>query len=565
MINKQGKENSISVNSICLIITMIIVLFLLFFCYYMPLDFDNLGGKHAWVSGSTIKYVNMWLEEGAANLHFTNIELFPSIEFSTTADRLPYVSYPTGTTFMVWIAAKLMGYSHIDISFLKHFQLIVYAVENVLLSAIVYLCLSSFLRVREVLKVLISIILTSIWLTLPFNNWFMTNIYWTDIAVFLWIIAFLLLETMSEYINQSSKANVILSVAKCIIIFAGVMTEYYFWIVVFVAYVHNCIKIVVINRESMARLDLVKKVVKESATYVIPVIFGLLIFLWQISYTDNWIEQLVNTFLHRTGAQNNEVSVVSLYDNYIKAVVCDSNIRGMMLLAIEAIVVILAIVIIIIRRVNLIELIGNKIFVVLFIMIASPIIQILLFSNHSAIHQYAFVKMGLHLIGMLILCIWCARQLTERTWGYVIAGLVTSFYLVALGYPSQVRGYYNAKNTIDNYTIAKIIYENTEYEDVCFSFTYSINNNPPMDISVSEKAVYLVESIEDMYSMFEYLPQEANRLLIIDRNNIGSNDYIEREKTDRINELEALCISKGQIRYQDKDCIIVEMPDTYNS
>ena len=105
----------------------------------MPHDFDNLGGKHAWVSGSTIKYVNMWLREGAGNLHFTNMEMFPSAELPTFDDRGPYVSYPTGVTFMVWTAAKICGKTHIDVSFLKHFQLLMYGIESLMLSVLVYI------------------------------------------------------------------------------------------------------------------------------------------------------------------------------------------------------------------------------------------------------------------------------------------------------------------------------------------------------------------------------------------------------------------------------------------
>ena len=70
------------------------------FCFVIPRYTNNMGGTHSWLSGSTIKFVNYWLDEGAINLNFTNYESPASIEFNELEDRTPYLSYPSGKHFL---------------------------------------------------------------------------------------------------------------------------------------------------------------------------------------------------------------------------------------------------------------------------------------------------------------------------------------------------------------------------------------------------------------------------------------------------------------------------------
>jgi len=64
---------------------------------------------HQWLSGSTLKFVNNWFEEGPVSLKFGMIENPNSIEFPTLLSRGPYPSYPPGTIIPVYVLAKIMG------------------------------------------------------------------------------------------------------------------------------------------------------------------------------------------------------------------------------------------------------------------------------------------------------------------------------------------------------------------------------------------------------------------------------------------------------------------------
>ena len=97
-----------------------------------PIRYGSLTGIHSWLSASTLKYVNNWLEEGPGKLHFVNYESPDSIEFSTLEERWPYLSYPTGETFFVYSFAKLGGKTEIDLPFLKRFQLVCFWISLLL-------------------------------------------------------------------------------------------------------------------------------------------------------------------------------------------------------------------------------------------------------------------------------------------------------------------------------------------------------------------------------------------------------------------------------------------------
>lgn len=558
--NTTQSNNEYRIRPVSMMVTCAILacLFVLFYAFVMPTDYDNLGGKHAWVSASTIKYVNMWLDEGAADLHFTNYECFPSVELQTKADRLPYVSYPTGVTFMVWSAAKICGKSHIDVSFLKHYQLILYCIEVMIMGAIIYSFLALNIRRDEKIKVASAVCLGTFWMSLPVNNWFLSNIFWTDIAVILWILAFLLLECMEADSHLGRKAKIVIRVLKYIVIFAGVMTEYYFWIVVFMMFVLNFIRNCLSSEDKK-----VKKAFVESLQYIIPVVCALATYLWQMSATPDWIQQLEDTFLHRTGASaDNEADMSMFVKNFTEAITCGSVKRAFILGLAEVLTVGLTVVAFI-KKGTAKRVLCDRTAIIVAIMYLSPIIQICIFGNHSAIHQYAMVKFGIHLIGMMLTIAMSSRLLMNDGMGMYIRTVIlmgcACMELIAMGYPMQVTRYYEQKNSVLDYSIDRAIKDNTSYEDVCFSYTYEISNNPPMDISVSEKLVYLVTSYEDIEDKMKGLPNEAKAVLVIDKGNIGSNNYEEVDKTEAIKDEESNAVMAGTIIYDDEKCTLVEI------
>ncbi len=102
-----------------------------------------------------------------------------------------------------------------------------------------------------------------------------------------------------------------------------------------------------------------------------------------------------------------------------------------------------------------------------------------------------------------------------------------------------------------SYDLEKILYESAKYNDVFFSFTYSIPINPPQQLAVSQKQVYLIADIKDIAVQFPDLPEEANKMLIVEKN---------AEKDVSVLESEATLLKDSSILYEDEGYMIAQFP-----
>lgn len=268
------------------------------------------------VSASTIKFVNQWLEEGALKLHFTCYEYFDSIEFHTLSERCPYVSYPSGSTFLIWILAKLMGRQHIGISFLKHVQAIFLGIEVLAAASFAYCFLSHSGFARKAEKMIMSVGVAIAWLYLPGTAWYLSNVLYADQVVILYIMLFVLSEYIKDVTNNN-RVNAFMRICSLGIIYVGVLTDYYFWIFVFCIFVAKSIRFLLTRTK-------LKHVILELLEYIVPVACGLLTFLWQISYTEDWIAILKKKFLYRTGGE----AAGSLFENFCLVYAGGNTVRG---------------------------------------------------------------------------------------------------------------------------------------------------------------------------------------------------------------------------------------------
>lgn len=192
------KDGNIKLLSLAKIWLWLSVAFAVIFIFIYPPDFHNLGGTHSWLSGVTLKFVNNWLADGIWEDHFTCYESFDSVEFRTKQERTPYLSYPTGSTFAVYLAAKMAGKDHVGIYFLKHFQILWYYAEMLLLATFLYILLTDLAIYAEREKKAVTCLMALFWVLQPVNVWYLANVYFTDQAVIFYIMAFLLFEYISS-------------------------------------------------------------------------------------------------------------------------------------------------------------------------------------------------------------------------------------------------------------------------------------------------------------------------------------------------------------------------------
>jgi hypothetical protein len=89
-----------------------------------------------------------------------------------------------------------------------------------------------------------------------------------------------------------------------------------------------------------------------------------------------------------------------------------------------------------------------------------------------------------------------------------------------------------------------------KFEDVCFSFTYKIDANPPMHLAVAGKRVYKIKNLNEIGKIFPYLNKVANKILIVDKTVMKDKETMEKEKE---------AISTGAVLFDDNLYLFIKL------
>jgi hypothetical protein len=535
---KKRKFSKIKLLTDCramiLINCAVVITFAFVFSFIFSVEYDNLGGYDIWLSGSTIKFVNMWLEEGAIENRFTCYESFDSIEFNTLEDRTPYLSYPTGTVFLVYSAARITGKSHIDISFLKHFQMILFMLEVLFLVNFVY-CWLLYKGICSVVgRSFVSYTLAVMWMVLPSSAYYLPNIFYADQAVIFWFMLYILVEYLDNICGWNKPFKPLIKIVKVLTIFSGILIDYYFWILVFVAFVFKVIKMLICK-------DRFRNLIKTSLWYVMPIILGLVTFLWQLSYTDNWFSKLIEKFLIRTGANQSWDILLGILDYFCDLFFMNNSTRLVLWIIIEVAIIMAGILYAIINKKCRALFLDDNISIIA-VGILSTLFQIVFLKNHSASHQFSMLKMG----WVIAVSVLIGAYITSKyIYGKFIRYYLAIFVIVnmVIGSLISTKSFLDKAVSHNTYELEEVIYSNKSYNNVYFSFYYSIPENPPYSLSVSEKQVYTINNLEEIDALFPNLSEDAEKIIIVDK--------LWADKTDDIIEQENIIMEQGQIIYED--------------
>lgn len=481
-----------------IIISIFLVPFLFFgiFNFIVPTaDIDNLGGTHSWLSGSTIKFVNYWLEDGPENLKFTNYEKPNSIESSNLEDREPYLSYPTGETMFVYLAAKLAGKGQITISFLRRFQMILFALEGIMMTTFVYLFSERTLKLKkDYQKVIISVATATLWILMPTCAYYLNNIYFVDQCVIFWTTALILI----EYIFRTSRAKskTLLKILRAVLIYCGILIDYYFWILAFIFFVTEIISTTISQKGTERK----KAILSIILWFGVPTILALLTFYLQISQTENWLDIIKFKFGFRVVGEDYKFKTLL---NMIRGHFMNAfTIKGSGSYYYLVFTMLASFI------VGLVILIKNKCFkklfinpgISIFISIAiTSIGQILIFKQHSALHEFSMTKMA-YIVAFLPIIIFMEARFLVKSNKNILPIFITSFLAIVFitGVPFSSIDYVNERLGKVDYTFEEALRANTDYNDIVFSFTKEIPINPPQYLVMSHKLVYKIKSLEEI-------------------------------------------------------------------
>ena len=96
--------------------------------------------------------------------------------------------------------------------------------------------------------------------------------------------------------------------------------------------------------------------------------------------------------------------------------------------------------------------------------------------------------------------------------------------------------------------------DNTSYEHVCFSFSYSLPTNPPQELAVSRKKVYKIDNINELNTMFPNLNQQAIKIFVIDKSAVS-------ELTDEQNAVQNELRNSNNVFFEDERFCLLELAE----
>jgi hypothetical protein len=506
------KQRAAHITLICLLL----LCSMLFIVRDRLVVYDRYDGEHQWLSASTVKYVNDWLAEGATADRFLLYEDARSVEFEQYNRRV-YVSYPPGTVIPVYIAARLCGKQQVSVSFIKYFVLFEYGCMVLLLGVLFYVVLC-WLGIGSVVeKTLVPVVLAVIWALLPFNYYYLRNVFFSDQAVLLVALLFFINEFLlitADGRKQARKHHWF----SFLLVFAGVFTDYYFIPVVMISFL---LRSVILFQESKGAAGMLARILamgKRTADLFAGTVLALLLFLQQISAVPEGYKMLREKFFERTAVSADNAAVS--FDLKAGLLFLAAHFReafGSVFTCLLPLFVILTMWLFARYRRDK----KRRTLLYIFLLVScSAILHTALLMNHSVIHKFSMLKYGF-VFTQLVFTSYCWIQLQPR----LLTGvplvlkkglLVIAFvYMVKISY-LQAKPFYlsnTGQNSLQYPVLDAYLQKNASYNQVVFSPDIQVDPNPPFDISITRKRVYKVDSLQEVIT--RPLPDKAAILLLI--------------------------------------------------
>ncbi|HOF01077.1 MAG TPA: hypothetical protein PK385_08420 [Spirochaetota bacterium] len=533
------------------LLTGIILLVAIFsFVYSVSLRTSWFGklslDHHQWLSGATIKFTNMWLDENPFKLLFGMIENPKSIEFSSLKDRGIYSSYPSGIIFPLYVLGLFNG-GKLTPDILMGYNLANHFLISIIMSLTIFIFFKK-LKAGDLAALLFSLLPIFLYLFLPPPMYWHQNVFFTDQAIILYFVGIIFLEVLSD--TQDPKLRKIIFILQAVIIFIGVSIDWFFYIITFVLYVKK-----ILNFEYSKKGFL--NFILRSFFFWLPVALSLGIFLIQ-QIALGGLKALYDKFLFRTAMDGNTY-VTNFFNQFWKGhIKYGYGEIGFYLIWISSLFLLLSFVLVVLLKINKKKIDSSfKSVISLYSLYLVPcFIQIYFLKNHSVIHDFSALKFAVVLstvpfilfpillfkiIKMFLdsyalnvsrnknisrttlsrYCGKCNRNYTNnviyplsfsnrllkrysnkeflnfnRISNSAILIFFIFIYFCSIFYINDVIGkiYIFFPNSVYKYEREIFINKNTKFNDIVFSPNFSIDINPPQHISFSKKRVYMASN-----------------------------------------------------------------------
>lgn len=508
-------ESSASRKNLFSVLCILGLLFFTVIVFYYTLEIrepwrvEELSeGGHQWLTGSTLEFSKEWYYEGPQNIHFGMFEYPASVEFPTLTSRNPYTSYPPGTIIPIYVLSKIRE-KEPTISMIMKYNLVNHFFIAFFLSLMVFFFISRQLEADLLNSTLFAIIPILIELFMPGTLYWHQNVFFSDQAIILPFVLFILLEVLR--FKSSKRVTNILSILQALVMFYGVLTDWLFIPIVFTVFLKR-----IINNEIEIKGD-IQKFIQKTLYFWSPVVLAGFLFLWQIYSLENF-DRTINTFFVRASLSSTGPltihtfletfkSHLTLSFGYIAAVILVASLLLLLIFSFYLIIKYF--------RAHKTNYKLKNTLLLAWMLLLPCLIQIFLFKNHSFIHEFSALKFSvpLSVIPFVIIPLLCYLLLEDPKFPkkFLLIGnkrlnlKLLAICLVAL-LLTGITLINNSNHLFNmfpfpnkNYTmLGEAIHKNTNYYDVVFSPDFEINSLPPQQISISMKPVYKIKSISDI-------------------------------------------------------------------
>ncbi len=293
-----------------------------------------------------------------------------------------------------------------------------------------------------------------------------------------------------------------------------------------------------------------KRLIFNALGYILPVFAGVGIFYLQASSNTGWLDQLLFKFSVRSAMNEDDPGglINSLIWNFESAFNMGNGII-FMITFFGALLIIMLTGIYLVKEKKLGALFERAEYSLPLGVFSGVALQLFVLKNHSAVHEFAFIKFSAFIILTVPMLAVLMRNYMftkqDRTKVFVISSAVfTAILLFMTGVPVYTAKYISDRSYPVEYKYEEKIGENTDYYDVVFTdiSELAIENTPPMPYLYAKKLIYYVDDVQKIFTMFPDLSDEA-KILFVTRAGNELPDGIEA----------------AGIRYEDNEIMITEI------
>ena len=465
-------------------------------------------GLHVWLSASTLKFAKNWYREGPLNLRFGLFENPASIEFPDLSSREPYLSYPPGSVIPIYLLSVITG-NEPSIPLIMDYNLSNHFLIAFFLALMIFIFLRQ-IKVDLVNSFLFAIIPILLELLLPAPLYWHQNVFFSDQAVILPFVLYIFLEVIQDGLKD--RYMHFFCILQNLVLFYGFLTD---WLFIFIA------GTVYIKRIFEGKIKVSRNIshfFKESFKFWLAPIIAVIIYLYQL-YSFSGFSKVLNRVIFRTGISNDGQNIPSGYGPFLHHFIEGYGDFGYYALVFALVILIILVLFILSEKVlkKNIDFKIKRICTLMAILLIPCILQVLVFRNHSLLHDFSVLKFSVPLATIPFVLAPISLYLILKSYINIHSikvnlrknlkadlGLLLIFILMfTVSGVYLVNEHHNYKNFFkegDGYyeLVGNSIQKNTNFSDIVFSPNFDIPYNPPQKLSLSMKRVYKINSIEDI-------------------------------------------------------------------